>query len=486
MANQILAGAVIQAGQVIAGVDANNPPVPAAPPVPTVERVLFRSRAQQAQGYARSMNLLDPVTMVSTPLPDPTGIISGSFGQAVVQKPDGSLFAISNPNDNRTADLTSVSSSADAVYHGAVYIYDPQNINSGPVHTIRHHQDESVSGRGRGLGDTGMLMTDTHLYVGIAYWYAGPYESDWQVRSAMQDGRIFKYDLSNLSAAPEIIESPVSAASNLNRDGNPYGVGYGARIRKYGDKIFVYSAQDYTGQTVLNNSKANGGVYVYDADNFATGQHTQYITQNGWYGFGREMWVDGDDVWFLTPQPAHGYDVYDHDHGQLWKYTLSNLSAGHSLTVNAEDFRGSHQGGSNNDRFGAKVVFTDTKMIISSAHEYKDWPQEGYKGYIYIMNKDGSQKQTLTNLPPNHQTEWTVFGRYMQLAAGKLLISRYSPYGQDTQPGGYYPDGNGELWIYDPENLGAAPTLWNEAGTVNANEEVIDSEMVVMNLQLPE
>jgi hypothetical protein len=263
-------------------------------------------------------------------------------------------------------------------------------------------------------------------------------------------------------------------------------VGYGAKMWTYGDKIFVYSAQDYTSQTVVDNRKGNGGIYVYDADNFATGQHTQYITQNGWYGFGSEMWVDGDDVWFLTPQPAHGYDVYDHDHGQLWKYSLSDLNAGYSLIVNAEDFRGAHQGGSNHDRFGRQVVFTDTKIIISSAHEYKDWPQEGYKGYIYIMNKDGSQKQTLTNLPPNHRETWTVFGRYMKLVAGKLLISRYSPYGQDTAPGGAYPDGNGELWIYDPENLGAAPTLWNEAGTVNANEEVIDSEMFVMNLNLPE
>ena len=483
MANQILAGAVVSAGQVIAGIDADNPPVP---PIPTVERVLFRSGAQQAQGYAKSINLLDPVTMVSTPLPDPTGVITSGFGHRMVQNPDGSLFAVNNSAEYRLADLNTAASSVDAVYHGAIYIYNPQDLSSGPVHTIRHHQDEDVSGRGRSLGGGGLVMTNTHLYVGITNWYAGPYQSDYQIRRTMEDGRIFKYDLSDLSAAPTIIESPVSAASNFDRNGDPSSVGYGNKIWAYDDRIFVYASTDYTNQTVLGGRKGNGGIYVYDADNVATGQHTQYITQNGWWGFGSEMWVDGDDVWFMAPQPAHGYDVYDHDHGQLWKYSLSNLSAGPSLTVNPEDFRGAATGGSNGDRFGRQVVFTDTKIIISSAHEYKDWPQEGYKGYIYIMNKDGGQKQTLTNLPPNHGTDWTVFGRYMTMAAGKLLISRYSPYGQDTTPGGYYPDGNGELWIYDPENLGAAPVLWNEAGAVNANEEIIDSEMVVMNLQLPE
>lgn len=448
------------------------------PSFPTFERVLFRSRAQAAQNYAVSISMLDPVTMVSTPLPDPTGIIEGAFGYEMVHSPDGSLLAIANAND-----YNGQSGAENITEWGAVYIYDTKNLSAGPTHTIRHHQDEGISGRGRSLGSS-MLMTDTHLYVGVSNWYAGPYISDWQQRNAVTEGRVFKYDLSDLSAAPVAIESPKLPASNIDKDGNPSPVNFGDRMYAMGDKIFVVAMGDLTNQTVLNNRQGKGGLYVYDANNFATGQHTDYLTQNGWYGFGYSMYNDGDDLWILSPQPQHGMDHYTFDYGQLWKYSLSDLSAAPTLTVNPQDFRGS-DGGSNWDRFGQKVVFTDTKVIISSAHEYEDWPSDSaYKGYIYIMNKDGSQKQTLTNLPPNHREEWTVFGRYMQLVAGKLLISRYSPYGQDTAPNGAYPDGNGELWIYDPENLGAAPVLWDEAGTINANEEVIDSEMVVMNLQV--
>ena len=485
MANQILAGAVVQAGQVIAGVDADNPPY-VGPPV--VERILFRSSAQAGQGYAKSISILDPVTMVSTPLPDPTGVNyddGRGFGQRMASAPNGSLFAVNQTSDYRTANMDTTSSAEDAVYHGSIHIYDPLNLNAGPVHTIRHHQDENISGYGRNLSGN-MIMTNTHLYVGMGQWFPGPWISDSTQRTLVQDGRVFKYNLSNLSAAPEAIESPISSASNY-RNGQPYQASWGVRMWAYGDKIFVQASGDTTEHPVIGGStKGNGRLYVYDADNFATGQHIQTIVQGGWNSFGSQMWFDGDDVWIGAPQPNLNYNVYDHDHGQLWKYSLSDLSAAPTVVVNPEDFRGSDQGGSNYDRFGQQVVFTDTKIIISSAHEYKDWPQEGYKGYIYIMNKDGSQKQTLTNLPPNHRADWTVFGRYMKLAAGKLLISRYAPYGQDTSPGGAYEDGNGELWIYDPENLGASPTLWDEAGAVNANREVIDSEMVVMNLRLPE
>lgn len=448
------------------------------PSFPTFERIMFRSRAmQQGSVYPMQYNVLDPSTMTVTQIPT-TGItdneIGWGFGQKTASNPSGSLLAICNSND-----YGGVHYETNNVSVGAVYIYDARNLMSGPIAEVR----EPIT-RGAGFADQGIAMSDTHLYVGAPYKTPNSYETypDNDSRNAAKNGVIFKFDLSDLSAAPEEITAPVLNAQNIDpRNGSSLNPAFGASLKIAGDKLFVYSAQDFSGHTALNGRAGRGVVYVYNMNDFSAPTHT--IMQDGWSGFGDTIWVDGDDVWIRAGQSQHNYDVYDNDHGSLWKYSLSDLSAAPTIEVNPEDFRGA-SAGSNGDRFGQKVVFTDTKIIISSAHEYEDWPQVGYKGYIYIMNKDGSQKQTLTNLPPNHREEWTVFGRYMTMAAGKLFISRYSPYGQDTSPGGAFPDGNGELWIYDAENLGAAPVLWNEAGVVHKSEEIIDSEISTYNLQV--
>lgn len=453
------------------------------PSFPTFERVMFRSRAiAQGSGastvYPMQYNVLDPSTMTVTQIPA-TGItdneISWGFGQKTASNPSGSLLAICNAND--TAGLSYDTPNLSV---GAVYVYDSRNLTAGPIAEVR----EPIT-RGAGFADQGIAMTDTHLYVSAPNKTPNSYETypDNASRNAAKNGVIYKYDLSDLSASPEEITGPVLTAQNTNPvSGDPANPSFGAKLYISGDKLFVYSSEDYSGHTVLDGRVGRGVVYVYDTNDTSAPTHT--IVQDGWYGFGGEIWFDGDDVWIRASQPSHNYDTYTNDHGSLWKYSLSDLSAAPTVEVNPEDFRGASVGGSNGDRFGQQVVFTDTKIIISSAHEYKDFPQEGYKGYIYIMNKDGSQKQTLTNLPPNHREEWTVFGRYMTMAAGKLFISRYSPYGQDTSPGGYFPDGNGELWIYDPENLGAAPVLWDEAGVIHKSEEIIDSEIYTYSLQV--
>lgn len=454
------------------------------PSFPTFERVMFRSRAiQQGSGasavYPMQYNVLDPSTMAVTQIPA-TGItdneISWGFGQKTASNPSGSLLAICNANDTDGLPYETPNLSV-----GAVYVYDARNLTGGPISEVRLPKT-----RGTGFADTGIAMTDTHLYVSAPYMTPDSYETypDNASRNAAKNGVIFKFDLSDLSAAPEEITGPVLNAQNIDpRDNQAENPAFGHRIFINGDKMFVHSSNDYTGHTMLDGRIGKGVVYVYDINNTSAPTHT--LMQDGWYGFGESVWFDGDDVWIRAGQPQHNYNVYTHDHGSLWKYSLSDLSAAPTVEVNPENFRGEATGGSNSDRFGQQVVFTDTKVIISSAHEYKDWPVEGdYRGFIYIMNKDGSQKQTLTNLPPNHREEWTVFGRYMTMAAGKLFISRYSPYGQDTSPGGHFPDGNGELWIYDPEDLGAAPVLWNEAGVVHKSEEIIDSEIYTHSLQV--
>ena len=454
------------------------------PSFPTFERVMFRSRAiQQGSGasavYPMQYNVLDPSTMTVTQIPS-TGItdneIGWGFGQNTASNPSGSLLAICNANDYGGLHYETPNVSV-----GAVYVYDARNLTGGPISEVRLPKT-----RGTGFADTGIAMTDTHLYVSAPYKTPDSYETypDNASRNAVKNGVVFKFDLSDLSAAPEEITGPVLNAQNIDpRNGQPENPAFGQKLHINGDKLFVYSSADYTGHTVLNGNIAKGVVYVYDINDTSAPTHT--LMQDGWWGFGGAIWFDGDDVWIHASQPTHNYNVYTNDHGSLWKYSLSDLSAAPTVEVNPENFRGEAIGGSNGDRFGQQVVFTDTKVIISSASEYEDWPGEGdYRGFIYIMNKDGSQKQTLTNLPPNHREEWTVFGRYMTMAAGKLFISRYSPYGQDTTPGGYFPDGNGELWIYDPENLGAAPVLWDEAGVVHKSEEIIDSDIYTHNLQV--
>lgn len=454
------------------------------PSFPTFERVMFRSRAiQQGSGasavYPMQYNVLDPSTMTVTQIPS-TGItdneISWGFGQKTASNPSGSLLAICNANDYGGLPYETPNLSV-----GAVFVYDARNLTGGPISEVRLPKT-----KGAGFADTGIAMTDTHLYVSAPYMTPDSYETypDNASRNAVKNGVIFKFDLSDLSAAPEEITGPVLNTQNIDpRNNQSENPAFGDRLFINGDKLFVYSPSDYTGHTILNGNIAKGVVYVYDINDTSAPTHT--LMQDGWWGFGGAIWFDGDDVWIRASQPTHNYNAYTNDHGSLWKYSLSDLSAAPTVEVNPENFRGEATGGSNGDRFGQQVVFTDTKVIISSAHEYEDWPVDGdYRGFIYIMNKDGSQKQTLTNLPPNHREEWTVFGRYMTMAAGKLFISRYSPYGQDTAPGGHFPDGNGELWIYDPENLGAAPVLWDEAGVVHKSEEIIDSEIYTHNLQV--
>jgi len=155
MANQILAGAVFNAGQVIAGVDANNPPYVGPP----VGKWVTRSNTYPRSIFIRSVLDIDadPVTIENS--------TTSHFGGNAVSDPNGNYLAINDHVNDK------------------VFIYDTQDLSAAPTVITPQPIDNGMFGHS-------MCMTNDKIFVG--------------------QNPVYAYDLSDLSAAPITISAPTS------------------------------------------------------------------------------------------------------------------------------------------------------------------------------------------------------------------------------------------------------------------------------------
>ena len=148
MANQILAGAVFQAGQVIAGVDADNPPY-VGPPIPSASYF-----------------------MVAAPYDDDGGDMAGEVYvyNSIVGDDNSPDLVIDSPSGYRAffghqmaqnSTHIAIAAYGENSYRGAVYLYDKSDLTATPQRIQPSGLQEYDF-----IASYSLAMSDTHLVFG--------------------------------------------------------------------------------------------------------------------------------------------------------------------------------------------------------------------------------------------------------------------------------------------------------------------------------
>lgn len=266
MANQILAGAVFHAGQVIAGVDANNPPYVGPP----VGKWVTRSNTFPRSIFIRSVLDIDadPVTIENS--------TTSHFGGNAVSDPNGNYLAINDHVNDK------------------VFIYDTQDLSAAPTVITPQPIDNGMFGHS-------MCMTNDKIFVG--------------------QNPVYAYDLSDLSAAPITISAPTSEVA---------AHGFGSDLACNSTHLFIGSKHARINQTGgVDTSGVNsesGKVHVW---NLATEQfETDLYGIDPEYGdmFGSEIRVTDTHV-AIGAYGADSSPGYQPETGAVYLFDAQDLSA---------------------------------------------------------------------------------------------------------------------------------------------------------------
>jgi hypothetical protein len=325
MANQILAGAVFQAGQVIAGVDADNPPYVGPPPPTLIVGAKFNDQTGSLYSYnlmdlsseptkitasdgepweqfGVSLDISGNVAVVGAYDDDDGGTYAGSvyvynlldLSEAPTKLvpselddyDDFGLYAATNGN------LIAVGARMDddaAGNAGAVYVYDASNLSAQPTKLIPPSSVDSQY-----FGSDGLSMDDSSLVVG-----------------ALGSSTVYVYDVNDLSAQPTALTAFDAAAND----------GFGKAVAMTSTKIFVGSLNDD------DNGQDTGSVYIFDrSDLSAQATKLTAYDSTSQQRFGGTLAVSDNYLYV-------GAQGYLSNQGRVYAYTLSNLSAQPSQLV---------------------------------------------------------------------------------------------------------------------------------------------------------
>jgi hypothetical protein len=317
MANQILAGAVFQAGQVIAGVDADNPPYVGPPVAKWITRSLG--------GYPRPIYLRSVIDIDA----DPTTITNTSpyFGTNVVSDPNGNYLAVSDQIERKvfiydTQDLTaapteittpsghsntgqSMCMTADKIFVGQnpVYAYDLSDLSAAPTTISAPASEVSAGGFGSDLA-----CNSTHLFIGSQYARINQTGGVQASGVNSESGKVHVWNLST-----EQYET------SLYGTDTEYGDKFGSEIRVTDTHVAIGahgadSSSGYQPQT--------GAVYLFDAQDLSA---TPTKLTGGGYGdeYGRAIDLNSTHL-AVSEGNYSGSNL--HENGRLFIYPLTNLS----------------------------------------------------------------------------------------------------------------------------------------------------------------
>ena len=418
MANQILAGAVFQAGQVIAGVDANNPPY-VGPPIPTyLMAQISEGSTSGAVKYQERLYMFDVYDIDTDPIiinnpngndADPWGGYYDRFGHsnAVVTSNDTKLFI--------AADYENLGG---AENQGAVYVYNKSDLTT-PVATLTEPSPLEY-----GYFGNAITANDTHLFV-----------------SARGSRQIYVYDVSDLSVAPTIIsdtrppaDTQYDFAKNMYVNDNHLVIGDEAYDISGGTynhgSVSVYDLSDLSSPIVhLNDSDINGACSYMGLK----------ISNDG-----TKFYIGVNRTYDSTP---NGLITTSWGEMQIRDITTGALVSTITYPAPNDDTAG----------FASSIVETDDKFILSAYLEKVG--NDNQQGRVYVYDKsDLSSPSMIITAPLSNNTDHGSdrFGSSLVADDNYLYASDRgsagagSSYAQNGLDGSY-------IWRYDLSDLSASP-----------------------------
>ena len=420
MANQILAGAVFQAGQVIAGVDADNPPYVG----PAAELVI----------PSESANI---VTIVDSGTMEVTHTLTNPY-------PNGSNWGMRSNTNGRSLYVTGYSD-GHPNYTKNTVIYDLDNLSAAPVvptasGTLYSNiaftdgkafaivsPDGSSSGRElaeidpttlekisvipnpAGIASTsGFLGGPLFAYSGKVYKGDTDYQGS---QTGTSNGKVFVFDAADGSLLQEI--SSPSTSSNY------------PDINRFGSNVAVNDSWvAVTGYTTKDsNGIGVGSVHVYDANDLG-GSPVELFSSSNQRMFGSDLAVSGDYV-FVGSRSEDGND------GRVHVFDMSN---GGSLVISLEV---SDIFSDDTDMFGAFLAANETHLFVNAPNHRHQTTFE-YVGAVHkfaISDLSGSYESILgeTNQQFYVSGGLTNFGVADLPVSAPAVTPSASPYSQAAE-----------------------------------------------------
>ncbi len=395
MANQILAGAVFQAGQVIAGVDADTILdtfiAPQLLTTTSTRWMIVGAYLDDDNGDSSgSVYVYDATDLSAQPtkLTAFDGTERDRFGNAVAATDDKIIVgAYRYGNDGND-------------YVGSVYVYDANDLSAQPT--------KLTAFDGASSDNFGISVSATADKIVV-----GAYSDD---DNGNNSGSVYVYDANDLTAQPTKLTAFDGVGDDL----------FGNAVSVTADKIVVGATYEGDG-----GWPGSGSVYVYDANDL-TAQPTKLTPFDGAGGdrFGESVFATVDKI----VVGAWRDDDNGNDSGSVYVYDLSDLSA-QPTKLTAFD-------GAANHRFGYSVAATVDKIIVGAE---QDDDNGSYSGSVYVYDATDLSAQP-TKLTAFDGAEDDHFGYSLDAVSNTLLV------------GSFYDDGQGSSYIYDLDDLSAQPT----------------------------
>jgi hypothetical protein len=326
MANQILAGAVFQAGQVIAGVDANNPPYVGPP----VAKWITRSVTGMPRTlYIRSVMDIDsdPTTLVNT---------ASGFGvdDSAATDPNGRYLAVADTYEGGD---------------GVVFVYDTQDL-SAPLATLSPDSGEATYNQNYKFGRS-MAMSEDKLFVG----------------NNAQGVPVYCYDLSDLSAAPTKIPTPTTYHNGDFR--------FSWDMAANSSYLFIGHPSSRDPINSNDNQTEGGAVHVYDVETLQYqtslfGEGTEYNDHFGYV-------VDATETHLAVG--AYGDDEHGGTQVQTGAAYVFNVS---DLTASPTKLAPSTY----NKEYARYLSLSDTHLAVAEPKNDENIGSNASHGAVYVYS----------------------------------------------------------------------------------------------------
>jgi hypothetical protein len=443
MANQILAGAVFQAGQVIAGVDANNPPY-VGPPIPTylVVRVAEGERTSGSYPYQDRVYLYDVYNIEADPI-----VINSPNGDDANQWNNysdgvghaGSIITSRNEQLFMGAQYEDLGGLGN---QGVVYVYDKSDLTT-PVTTMT-----SPTPSENGYFGKSVTTNDTHLFV-----------------SEQGDQTIFVYDLSDLSSSPTVIsDTRPPANSQWN----------------FASQMYATNTHLVVGDDNYDNSSTSsynhGSVSIYDLSDLSSPIHlTDEDLQGACSWMGLRISNDGSQIYVGVNASYNPNNSTIHNgQMQIRDITTGNLVS--TITYPAPN--------GNYAAFAGYIEETDDKFILSAMLE--NVGGDGQQGRVYVYDKSNlSSPSQIITAPLSNSTDSGSdrFGASLVTDDNYLYVSDRGSAGAASWYATSGTDG-AYVWRYDLNDLSAAPYQITEP-SVDRAEHIYEFGTKLHMVQFP-
>ena len=396
MANQILAGAVFQAGQVIAGIDADTilDTFIAPPTSGGASKVVVGAYNDDIMGSVYVYDAND-LTAQPTKLTAFDGATSDYFGRNISINSEQIVVAAYGDDDNGSKS-------------GSVYVYDANDLSTQPTKLTAFDAAETDQ-----FGHT-VFATDDNIFVGANY------DDDMGYNS----GSVYVYDANDLSTQPTKLTAFDGSGSDQFGSGNT--------VFATDDKIVVGAFYD---DDMGYNS---GSVYVFNANDL-TAQPTKLTAfdgsgEGGGDKFGWSVAATADKI----VVGARDDDDNGSNSGSVYVYDANDLSATPTKLTPFD--------GSGSDNFGGAVAATDDNIFVGATYDDDNGSNSG-SVYVYDAN---DLSATPTKLTPFDAAAGDQFGNAVSAIADKIVVGAF----KDDDNGGQ----SGSVYVYDANDLSAQPT----------------------------